>query len=391
MGNKKYAYVNNELLIWARSKTPFETTLDVESKIKISASKIDSWEKGEDLPSITEAKKLAKLYKVPFASFFLSEPPLNEPKQYVDRRTNINTIYHNISYELWSEIEHINANRNKIMDYTDEYDYYDSLPTFDKNDSIKFIADTIREFLGLKLPYKNKSAYNNGAYNFYKNIFEAHGIIVMNVKDVELEEMKGISIYYDKFPIIIINKMDYDRAKAFSLMHELAHLVRRSSSLCLIDFDERNDDEEKLCDKIAAEILMPEKEFNEISNKMIMEYGGWSKLCLDVISDKFAVSSTSVVMRLYELKKISKNEYVRIYKMLENDFALNKEIIDNKNKEKEVVLPYDKRFLNKEGRLFTRMIISAYYKGNISYGEMCHILNISSKYIYKLEQAVMLR
>lgn len=70
MGKKNYAYVNKELLVWARSVTPFETTLDVQGQIGIDASKIDAWEKGEDLPSINEAKKLASLYKVPFATFF---------------------------------------------------------------------------------------------------------------------------------------------------------------------------------------------------------------------------------------------------------------------------------------------------------------------------------
>ena len=44
-------------------------------------------------------------------------------------------------------------------------------------------------------------------------------------------------------------------------IEELANIARHSSSLCMIDFDDRNDDEEKLCDRITAEILMPESSF----------------------------------------------------------------------------------------------------------------------------------
>ena len=73
MGKKNYAYINKEMLVWARSTTPFETTLDVQERVKIDASKINAWESGEDLPSINEAKKLAALYKIPFATFFLEE------------------------------------------------------------------------------------------------------------------------------------------------------------------------------------------------------------------------------------------------------------------------------------------------------------------------------
>ena len=49
------------------------------------------------------------------------------------------------------------------------------------------------------------------------------------------------------------------------------------------------------------------------------------------------------------------------------------------------------RYINKEGRLFPKTIISAYYKGNISYGEMCQKLNVNSKHIANMEQAVMFR
>ena len=58
MGAKKYAYVNYKMLVWARSETPFGTTSDVANHISGFRSEvIDKWERGEELPSITEAKK----------------------------------------------------------------------------------------------------------------------------------------------------------------------------------------------------------------------------------------------------------------------------------------------------------------------------------------------
>ena len=62
---------------------------------------IDKWESGEELPSITEAKKLASLYKVPFATFYLTNPPEKKVRAYTDRRTYNDTVYREISYELW--------------------------------------------------------------------------------------------------------------------------------------------------------------------------------------------------------------------------------------------------------------------------------------------------
>ena len=390
MGKKNYAYINKELLVWARSTTPFETTLDVQERVKIDASKINAWESGEDLPSINEAKKLAALYKIPFATFFLPEPPTVEPRPYTDRRTYNGTVYRETSYDLWAEIGRITGNRDKMLEYTeDENDFeYEALPVFDSSATTKDIADAMRSYLGLVLPFKNKTSYKN-AYIYYRGVLEAHGIMVAQVTGIALEEMKGISIYYDRFPIIAVNNKDYERAKAFSLFHELAHLVRRSSSLCLIDFDDRNDEEEKICDKIAAEIMMPEKEFTEVADEIGLAYREWSIECLNDIADKFAVSPVSVIRRLYELKKVTKSEYQRIYKELSDDFAMKQAQIDAANEGRNFNIPYYAKYLNKEGYLFAKVIMSSYSKGAISYGEMCQTLNVSRAHIDKIERAVM--
>lgn len=105
MGRKNYAYVNPQMLVWARSETPFTTTEAVEMLFPaITAKNLDEWESGDDYPSITEAKKLASIYKLPFATFYLSEAPAKKVKRYTDRRTLKGFYSENISYALWCEI-----------------------------------------------------------------------------------------------------------------------------------------------------------------------------------------------------------------------------------------------------------------------------------------------
>ena len=59
MGRKNYAYVNPEMLVWARSETPFRTLEAVEEAFPvITAKNLSAWENGEDYPSITEAKHI---------------------------------------------------------------------------------------------------------------------------------------------------------------------------------------------------------------------------------------------------------------------------------------------------------------------------------------------
>ena len=251
------------------------------------------------------------------------------------------------------------------------------------------IAETMRKFLGLKPPYRTKSFYRGNAFNYFRNIIESKGIIVAQITDVSLDEMKGLSIYYDVYPIIAVNNKDYERAKVFSLFHELAHIIRRSSSLCMIDFDDRNDEEEKICDSIAAEILMPVTSFYAEAEKIRDEFNCWSTPCLQAIGDRFAVSSASVVRRLFELNIISYSEYQIIYKKLSEEFEAKKQALEMAGK-KDKIIKWHIRYLSKEGYLFPRIVVSAYHRGDLSYGELCRALNSKSKHIDSIERAVML-
>jgi Zn-dependent peptidase ImmA (M78 family) len=391
MGAKQYAYINGEMLKWARSITSYDNPCDVEANIKgITPMKLLVWESGEEYPSITEAKKLAKLYKVPFASFYLSDPPKEEIKPYEDRRTISGTTYNETSYALWSEIRRIVSNRETLLEYVSTADEdIPPIPLISDTDSIQKTATILRNFLEFNPPFKFKKSYQNNAFNYFRNIFEHHGIIVAQISKVPLSEMKGLSIYYEPCSIIAVNSKDFERAKVFSLFHELAHLARRSSSLCLINFDERNDEEEKICDRIAAEVLMPEDSFHKIVEGVLNTHNEWSLSHLQKTGDKFATSSFSVLIRLKELEIISKDKYNSLYKDLNSEFEREQKKIDEEVEKRSPRIPYYVKYLNQQGYLFPRLILNAHARGEITYGEMCKFLNIGRKHITDIEHAVM--
>jgi len=392
LANKQLAYINKQMLKWARSETPFDSIYDVALRIQqFTYEKILAWENGDELPSIAEAKKLANLYDVPFACLFYTKIPDKKPKPYTDRRTMINNNYGKISYELWKEIRRIISNREIAVEAAPEFiSKFEKLPQVQPGDDVKTVATKIRTFLNFSTPFKYKSKYNDSAFNYFRSIFERKGIMVAQISGVSVSEIKGLSFYYNAMPIIATNTTDWERAKVFTLFHEMVHLLRRSSSLCLIDFDERNDSEEKLCDKIAAEALLPELQFREIASSIKKEYKSWENECLIKIADKFAVSTTVVLRRLYELKIIEYDYYVKRYAELANDFAVKRALLE-KSRKMSVPIKYHYKYLNQQGYLFPKTMLAAYATGNISYGEMCRSLNIDSSHINNVEQVVMFK
>ena len=375
------------MLVWARGETPFSSIDEVVMRIpEFSYEKIKAWENGEELPSISEAKKLAVLYDVPFACFFYSRVPEKRIKPYTDRRTVNGSTFKDISYELWVEIKRIMANRETAIEVNpDAITMYDKLPVVDSHDSIKIFANKIRGFLNIETPFTYKKEYNNNAFNYYRSKFESKGIMIAQISGVDTEEIRGVSIYYDEMPIIAINNKDWERAKVFTLFHEMAHLIRRSSSLCLINFDD-SDEEEKICDHIAAEAILPEKQFKEVVTEINSNLSVWDDWNLIKVADRFGVSTLVVLIRLYKLGIINGAYYNIRYNELSKGFEEN-----SKKSKPQVPIDYHYRYLNKSGYLFPRTVLSAYSNGNISYGEMCMALNVNSMHINNIEQVVMFR
>lgn len=394
MGKKNYAFINKDMLVWARSETPFASDLEALSlhlpKI-VTIEKIKRWEAGIELPSINEAKALAKIYKLPFASFYLSEKPARRPKLYKDRRTALGTEYGEMSYELWEEITRICADRDTILEYYNEASHTTpSLPKVDENDNVETVAAIIRKYFNLPVSFKYKKEYGNNSFNYFRDNLENHSIIVTQISSVPLREMKGLSIFEDEFPIIAINNKDYERAKTFSLFHEVAHLVRRSSSLCLIDDDERNDDEEKLCDRIATEVLMDRNEFLRIASSVHTKYGEWNYMSLISLADRFGVSTIAAFRRLHDLKIISNSQYYEMYKAINADFNEKIKILEASRAGKNIPIYYHVKYINKHGYLFPRIIATAQSEGRITIGEACKIMNIKSKYYGDIVKTVMM-
>lgn len=392
MGRKQFAYVNKEMLKWARSETPFaDSPADVSARFpRIDSEELARWESGEELPSIREAKDLAKIYKLPFACFFLSEVPAKKPKKYTDRRTILGTEYGAMSYELWEEINRINDDRLTLLEYLDEESYtIQDLPAIEASDSIETIASILRSYLNIPVSFKYKKDYGNNPFNYFREKLEDRNIIVAQVAGVDLLEMKGLSIYEENFPIVAINSKDFDRAKVFSLFHEVAHLIRRSSSLCLIDDNERNDAEEKMCDSIAAEILMERKEFSRIANDILSQELEWSPISLQRLADRFGVSIVSAFRRLHDLHIITDRFYYDYYKTINEEFEKKKNEIEAARAEKNVPFFFHVKYINRHGHLMPKMVVLAHGSGSISLGEACKVMNIKSKYFSAIARAVM--
>ena len=358
--SRAYAKVNNEILKWSRENTPY-TILDVAKKLDVKEEKITDWEEGKSYPTIRQAMNLAELYKLPFATFYYTTIPQKPIKKYEDRRTFNGVKPPMLSNGLWKELDYLYAIRNTILELPNAIKTF--LPVISENSTNEEVADIIKEYFNIS---------ENTSYNDARKSIEKKGIIVASINGVSISEMRGIAIYFDNLPIIGINNNDVKNAKLFTLYHELVHLLRKNSSLCSVDISDYNDVEEKKCNEIAANILMPIAKLEKI-----MEYGQIDYNNIYNYAKKLNVSCFALLVRLYKLNKINYELYKKMYNYCENNYY--EYLQNNKNKDK-VFVKYEVKFINKNGLCFVNSIINEYGSGNISFGETCLLLNINSSH-----------
>src|SRR5690348_14281881 len=74
------------VLRWARTSAKMREE-DAAKKSGYDIERIKAWESGADHPSVAQARKLAEVYRRPFAVMFAREPPKDAPEVPPDRRT----------------------------------------------------------------------------------------------------------------------------------------------------------------------------------------------------------------------------------------------------------------------------------------------------------------
>lgn len=112
---------------------------------------------------------------------------------------------------------------------------------------------------------KRKNYHNELSY--WINIVESLGILVFEFYGISLSDLRGYALYYDELPIIGINHRDSDNAKRFTLFHELIHLIIKKEGISDINEYLIKNNDECICNKIAAELLVPSDMFKNFVNE----------------------------------------------------------------------------------------------------------------------------
>ncbi len=264
------ALITPDVLAWARDRA--QMSIDaLSAKLPTKAERIEAWEKGEMKPTFNQAQKLARVLHIPFGYLFLSAPP-EEKLPIPDLRTIGDNEPETISPAFRDLLNDVKRKQAWYRDYAIENgeEPFAYLGKFSIHDGVDKVAASIREALHLTASDRKKCSDKDAYLKLLTERIEALGVLVMRnsvvgsntSRALKVQEFRGFAISDAYAPLIFINSSDANSAKIFTLIHELAHLWIDQSGISSVDLAEiDNNETEKFCNAVSAEVLVPKNEF----------------------------------------------------------------------------------------------------------------------------------
>jgi Zn-dependent peptidase ImmA (M78 family)/transcriptional regulator with XRE-family HTH domain len=370
------APVKPALLIWARKSIRLDRE-QAAKKIGVKVAQLTAWEEGESAPTLAQLRNAANAYKRPLSVFFLPEPPADFLALRDFRRV------HGATAREWSPtlaltVRRAIEQREVVAELTPLLDAPRApRPTVQAalTEPAEMAAQA-RDLLGITLEQQFAWTDRYQALNAWLAAIDDVGVLVMQAKRIDTDEMRGLSIDDPEIPVVVLNGADSARGRIFTLMHEFAHVLSRSAGVCDLHDEDKT---ERLCNEVAAAILMPEGAF--LGDPTVAggpARGGWSDNQIRAIADHFTVSRESVVRRMVSFDLASWAFYRAKRRQYQAAYAKWKA-------ETEAQVPYPRLQVRDLGRPYVRLVFEAYHAGALSTSDIADYLGVQLKHLPKLE------
>ncbi|MCA9370494.1 MAG: ImmA/IrrE family metallo-endopeptidase [Candidatus Peregrinibacteria bacterium] len=389
MPKRPNVIIKPDILRWARTSIHLSEEEVVEHfskktklKFNINLDALKSLEKNEQAIAFSLLKELAALYKRPLAVFFL-EKPLKEKPLPKDRRTLGSEV--NISFSRDGILVARKARR--IQEVTAELykslkiDFKFPFKKYGSSDNAESVADTIRKKLGFTIETQRSFRNSNELFAHLRELIEGMGIVTLK-QPFPIEDARAFSLTDQEPYVIVINSKDGGlnyAPKAFSLMHEFAHLLLREGAICN-DFYHSHKSIESFCNQFSASFLVPKKEFI-VEHQRIAENNDDLDEQLKQLHKVFKVSHHALLRRYESCQLISNRFYQKKVSEWEKDFAESYSLGTGFVPPQK---PHKKAYVN-NGKLFTNLVLQAHYENVIGYDAVSDYLDVKMKHIPSLE------
>jgi Zn-dependent peptidase ImmA (M78 family) len=311
--------LNKSLISWAVDRSRVD-----KAALVARFPKLPQWESGELQPTFKQLEAFAKATLTPFGAFFLPAPP-DEKLPVPDFRTMRDTRPRRPSAALLETIYQMQRRQEWMREYLLE-EGVDPLPfigTVTMESSPLAAAESIRRTLGMEDGWAElHPTWSNALLGLRRALEETGVLVVINGvlgnnthQSLDPEEFRGFVLCDRHAPLIFINGADFKSAQMFTLAHELAHLwLGKDGVFNLPDLQASEDETEKFCNRVAAEVLVPSRELEDCWPQVKTASDPFNAL-----ARRFKVSEIVAARRVLDQGLISRERFYAFLKAYRDD------------------------------------------------------------------------
>jgi len=386
MSNKSSLKIRVEpaILKYARYYSGFEIA-EVSKKTKIKTESLILFESEKSEVSLSQLEKLANVYKMPLAYFFLQ----NIPKDVVlpkDFRIIYSAEDTKLSPVVLLAIRRARYIQSIIQELVQESMDY-SFQNVTVDDDVEIAATKFRSLLNVSIDEQNKWQNPSHALRKWKEAVEKLQIFVLQ-QSLPKDDVSAFCLADQRPFIVTLNSSEHEHRRIFSLFHEIGHILLNHSGICTPDDLSRNSFQyikiEKFCNQFAASILVPRDAFikdSHVQRIIKLPIDQWQDNDIKVICARFRVSQEVIYRRFATIGTISEQVYERKRKELIKGFEEYK----NGKKKGEVRIPQYRKIISQNGYAYSSLILESFHSNRITMADAAEFLNTNTKHIPAVE------
>lgn len=326
MAMDKVTHINMDRIQWCCEQHGMTLT-DLSQELAISEATFEHAANGKPALSIKQLQKIARFFNRGLL-FFLEREPVNEAQFRSVQFRTITNQKPDLSPKMTALVERVEKHRELYISLLEDLgDPVDTgwYPDFvHENETIDDLAEKIRDWLKLgdKLTFDGlrESVESNNMLVFVTNGYAGQWQVPKESK------IRGFSLYYPNYPVIAVRKQLGDGPMAFTLIHELAHLILHRDSA--IDDEEdfhSHQGKERDANRLAGLVLVPHA-FLELINYQDFPYESVAAYdnYLKTFSKKWCVSAEVILRRMLDNGLLSQEKY-QTYRDYKSTTSLIKE------------------------------------------------------------------
>lgn len=337
------AGINPEILIWAR-KTAGLDLATAARKIELNAARglsgaerLAAMEAGDVVPSAPLLRRMADKYHRPILTFFLPKVPA-PPQLGQDFRT-LPDQGDESNVLLAALLRDVKARQALVRE------------TLEDDDAVEVelvgSAKGIRDAAGLSTAIARAIDFDRAAYRarvkgeeafaYLRTLVEAKGVFVLLAGDcghwstaIEVNIFRGFAIADRLAPFIVINDQDAKSAWAFTLLHELAHLLIGETG---VSGGTPAAGVEQLCNDAAAAVLVDRAEVVDL--RRLLRGGDGDVDVIGALADQARISQSMVAYQLFRLGVIDEGRWTELRDTFRRFWVTQKDRERERNREKD--------------------------------------------------------